>query len=415
MIKPAETDGSFLSNKFSFETSAKDKIINYLSENKEKQIETFQLQLICQYCENITIKEKNNKITVSELGELSTIFSRHYDNLINEIPENQRDETRKLIEENMIIDGNRVPLPDKVIISKHKISKELLQKLVNSRLLRSEPNTTGGYSYEISHDTLIEPISSAYKIRREKEEKEKAIFEQQEKLRIAQEKAEKDRMEREKERKRQRKIIAVVVIAAIISMFFGIFGIVNMKKAQKSKTEAEQTLQQLKTEQNLREFEKQKRDSLNYKVYLNKGINQKEKGEYKEAIQSFNFALKFDSTKLISKLIHQCKFKVGLENKFYNLLKTGQNFEQKGESFYTQAMIKYKQAVTLNYNNQLVSNEILRLQGKIDAFVQKAKLKARYLIGIDNKNAKKIWILPALTMKPNDKELKKLYNETNKQ
>ena len=235
MVKPAETDGDFLSNKFSFEKFAKDKIINYLSENKEKQIETFQLQLICQYCENITIKESKSKITVSELGELSTVFSRHYDNLINEIPENQRNETRKLIEENMIIDGNRVPLPDKVIISKHKISKELLQKLVNSRLLRSEPNTTGGYSYEISHDTLIEPISSAYKIRKEKEEEQKAILEQQEKLRIAQEKAEKERIEREKERKRQRKIIAIVTLAAVVSILFGIFGFWQMNIAQQKK------------------------------------------------------------------------------------------------------------------------------------------------------------------------------------
>jgi len=234
MLKPANAEGDFLSNKFNYETTAKDKIINYLSENKEKQIETFQLQLICQYCENIIIKEggkTDNIVSNSELGELNTIFSRHYDNLISEIPEKQRGTTRKLIEENMIIDGNRVPLPDKVIISKHKMSKELLQKLVNSRLLRSEPNTTGGYSYEISHDTLIEPISSAYKIRFKKENEEKELRIRNEELRIANQKAEKERIEREKERKRQRNIITIVGVAAVVSILFGIFGFWQMQKA----------------------------------------------------------------------------------------------------------------------------------------------------------------------------------------
>ena len=241
MLSPAKTDGNFVSQKIDFAPETQTKIINYLSENKSKQIETFQLQLICQYCENLIITNKQSSelsknselsIEVEELGELSTIFSRHYDNLINEIPETQQLTTRKLIEENMIIDGNRVPLPDKVIISKHKIDKELLQKLVNSRLLRSEPNTTGGYSYEISHDTLVEPISAAYKIRSEKEKKEEELRVKNEELRIEREKEKEElrvkneklrieRIENEKKRKQQRTIIIIVSVAAVVSIVTG--------------------------------------------------------------------------------------------------------------------------------------------------------------------------------------------------
>jgi energy-coupling factor transporter ATP-binding protein EcfA2 len=303
MLKPANAEGEFVSRKFNYENETRDKIINYLSKNRKKQIETFQLQLICQYCEKIVIdkNEDDIKITPDKLGELSTIFSRHYDNLINEIPEEQRLSIRILIEENMIIDGNRVPLPDKVIISRHKISKELLQKLVNSRLLRSEPNTTDGYSYEISHDTLIEPINTAYKIRREKEEEQKAILEQQEKQRIAHEKAEKERIEREKERKRQRTIIAVASIAAIVSIAFAIFGYVKMKEAQVEKEKAE-TQTEIAIKAGLRS------DSLNNEAQaaLKKFIkeeNERKKAEINSLLQKANSYMSFGEKKLAIKAL----------------------------------------------------------------------------------------------------------------
>jgi flagellar basal body-associated protein FliL len=228
LLNPANAEGNFISPIFIYENEVENKIINYLSSNQTKQIETFQLQLICQFCENIVIKnfDKNQnfgKVTINELGELSTIFTRHYDTLINEFTDkNQQLTVRRLIEENMIIDNNRVPLPDKVIISKHNISAELLQKLVNNRLLRSEPNTVGGYSYEISHDTLVEPITTSFKIRFEKEEKERKAKEDQEWINKLLE-----------ERKRQRKIIIIVSIAAVVSISLAIFGIVMWQKAEK--------------------------------------------------------------------------------------------------------------------------------------------------------------------------------------
>jgi len=239
---PAKAKGDFISPVFTYQNEVENMIINYLSTNQTKQIETFQLQLICQYCENIVLKNlhgiKGITISTTDLGELSTIFIRHYDTLIQEISDSAQQLTvRRLIEENMIIEGIRVPLPDKVIILKHSISYQLLQRLVNSRLLRCEPNTVGGYSYEISHDTLIEPITTSYKVRFEKEEKERKAKEEQERLSKFLE-----------ERRRQRKIIAIVSIAAIVSIILAIFGFYQNNIADKERQKVEMALQQVEKE-----------------------------------------------------------------------------------------------------------------------------------------------------------------------
>ncbi len=226
LIKPAHYQGGFVSPQFDYTAGAENKILDYLSDQGTKQIEAFQLQLVCQYCENIILKKAAAKaplhIEPTDLGDLSTIFTRHYDNIINQITGAQQQlAVRRLIEENMIIDGNRVPLPDKVIQSKHNISPALLKQLVDSRLLRREPNTVGGFSYEISHDTLVEPILKSYEVRRVREEDEERERQRQEELRKLRE-----------QRRRQRTIITIVSVAAVISLAFAVFGLWQMKVAQ---------------------------------------------------------------------------------------------------------------------------------------------------------------------------------------
>ncbi len=78
-----------------------------------------------------------------------------------------------LIEDKLIVGGNRVPLPKSVITHEHHIATTLLKTLVDKRLLRSEPNTRGGTSYELSHNTLVDPIQKAAEIRRQREEEER--------------------------------------------------------------------------------------------------------------------------------------------------------------------------------------------------------------------------------------------------
>ena len=63
-------------------------------------------------------------------------------------------------------DGNRVSLPEAVILSEKGIDKQLVIYLHDiHHLIRSEPNTTGGLSFELSHDTLVKPTITAKKER----------------------------------------------------------------------------------------------------------------------------------------------------------------------------------------------------------------------------------------------------------
>ena len=278
LLEPARAEGDFKSTQFSFSDEAKNKILGYLSANSEKSIEAFQLQLICQYCENLIINSNNEKTTIivsdlGDLGELSTIFNRHYENLISQIPDMWQLDVRLLVEEKLIVNNTRVPLPDIVITSGHENLIEILQNLVNSRLLRCEPNTTGGFSYELSHDTLVEPVLESAKKRWEKKEKEKLEND----LRFIREKTEKEKADLEKENKRQAEmldvkekaakrqklLIGVVSLIALLAIGFAFFGFYQMDKAKTSEKNVIKLNVVAENEKNKALKAKDQSDSLN--------------------------------------------------------------------------------------------------------------------------------------------------------
>ncbi len=244
IVKPAADEkGLYLSARFAYTKACIDQVLNYLTENDQKTIETFQLQTVCQFAENLAIENKlpyyeNEKSLVVELellGDLQNIFRTHYDKLIsNIVPDEKQLAARLLIENKLIIDGNRVSLPDVVVLKEKDIDKDLIIYLHDTHhLLRSEPNTTGGISYELSHDTLVAPILKAKKEREEKEEIARLENERMEESQREREKAAAEKGEREKEQKRQRKIIAIVSVAALLSICLAIFGFVMWQKAAK--------------------------------------------------------------------------------------------------------------------------------------------------------------------------------------
>jgi DNA/RNA endonuclease G (NUC1) len=339
MLLPAGIEGNFFSDIFHFHPSAEEKILSYLSKKGEKYIETFQLQLICQFCENLIIrKSAENTVDPEKLqdlciepddtGDLSTIFTRHYDFLLNEIQvEAERHAARRLIEENMIIDNNRVPLPDKVIHSKYNVGDELLQKLVDSRLIRCEPNTTGGFSYEISHDTLVEPIINSYKIRKEKEDREEETRRLQEELRVAREKT----AELISRKKRFIVIFSIILLFALtsfLSAYLAFTGrnqtrVLNAKLEKekeivtKEKNRADSSLilviqEKMRADSNLilMTQEKKRADSILmsvlgdeyyrenstvdfYSLFLNAGIEQFNLANYQKALSFFKSGLNY--------------------------------------------------------------------------------------------------------------------------
>jgi len=327
LLEPARADGDFKSTQFSFSDEAKNKILGYLSANSEKSIEAFQLQVVCQYCENLVIQSQNtlSEITLADLdtlGDLSTIFHQHYQSLLSEIDENHQRDVRIFIEERLIVAGNRVPLPDRVIDQEFHFPKPLLQKLIDNRLLRIEPNTTGGFSYELSHDTLVEPIMVSAKKRRAKEDKDKFEKDLQRTYRLQQERDQKEKDELEKENKRQAELldvkikaarrqkllISVVSLIALLAIGLAVFGFYQMKQAQTAtdnvrfeksrsdslKNEALKALGQF-------EAEKKVRETAQVNSLIQKANNLSAFDENELAVKFLKQALKIDSTNQLVK------------------------------------------------------------------------------------------------------------------
>jgi len=130
------------------------------------------------------------KIKKKDFGDIKFILIDFYLSTISSLPENEQLPTRIFIEEGLIFEKEkrRLRLFEKHIIENFKIKKETLEKLVNSRLIRTELNENGEYFYELSNDEFIEPIlfmwmdRIMYRIPTEEEARLEA--EEHEKLRI---------------------------------------------------------------------------------------------------------------------------------------------------------------------------------------------------------------------------------------
>ena len=217
--KPARMDGEFESPTFGFSASSLEKILDFLASENHNEVEGFQLQIICRNIEEQVVDFASNGNTDKRIevvkaskgsdysyeikdvdSDFGDILRRYYDNQIEKLgSEEVQMQARLLIEEQLIAEDRRVSVDQAVI--KDFASDELLNKLVDSRIIRREPNNLGGFSYEISHDTLLAPIMEARGERR--------IVEEQEQKRLDALEAEKKRQEElQREKEAQEKELA---------------------------------------------------------------------------------------------------------------------------------------------------------------------------------------------------------------
>ena len=186
---PAKIEGDFDSPAFGFEKTAIDKVVDFLASESNGQVEGFQLQIICRNIEENIIKfdeGKENKAARMSIKKLKAkkgepkysienveadfgdILRRYYDEQIATLAPKEQKQARELIEDQLIADDRRVSLDQAII--QNFVDEDLLVKLVDTRLIRREPNNLGGFSYEISHDTLLAPVMEARGERRKKEQ-----------------------------------------------------------------------------------------------------------------------------------------------------------------------------------------------------------------------------------------------------
>jgi len=176
VICPAQHTGEFQSPSFTYQPEALNKILDYLTQKGAKSIESFQLQILCKFIEeNIVIPRNATNVDKNDLGELETIYQNYYDDRLKILGTEAQRKARVFIEEGLIFEEEkrRTTLFEGQILNKFDISLSLLHSLVDTYLIRSELHSSGGYVYELSHDTLVAPILKAKSLRLESERQAK--------------------------------------------------------------------------------------------------------------------------------------------------------------------------------------------------------------------------------------------------
>ena len=160
--KPAQAEGDYRTPKFSFGEAFREEIIGELC-NDDCEIESSQLQIVCQYFENYVKKqpEGNGPIVIDKFDGTDTIkriISQFYRNQLATLNKPQDiGLARQVLEKELVIDHHRVGLAEGRMKKLLNNRTDIIEKLEEARLIRAE-ETHLGKTYELSHDTLIEPV-----------------------------------------------------------------------------------------------------------------------------------------------------------------------------------------------------------------------------------------------------------------
>ena len=306
IIKPARIiSEDFASPPFEYTEGGLSAIIKALtttsSEGKDitaTGIEAFQLQIVCEYIESLVKEGKVPDldgnglpdITEAQLPHMETLYSEYYYRKLQELDPSVKTaaqivlEDGLLAEDNVSGEGRRMSVDSRALIGQFRhlgLTDDLLLALEKTYLIRREVNTVGGFSFEISHDTLVAPIQKAKKDRKHIEEKALAAqkaAEREEQLTEAKRQADIER------NRRIRSNIALLV--AVLGLLFAAWQYFNAERAKKEaltqKDFAEKSKNEADLAKNVAIGERIKADSLG-KVAV---------AEADKALQNFKLAEK---------------------------------------------------------------------------------------------------------------------------
>lgn len=167
--KPAQAEGSYRTPKFRFAPAIREKIITDLS-NDDCEIESSQLQIVCNHFERYVLEnyadkqlENSDEIVIDKLDDSHTIkriLYRFYRNQLRTLGGPEDIElARQVLEKELVINHHRVGLAEVRMKELMEGRTDLIEKLEEARLIRAE-ETHLGKTYELSHDTLIEPVEN---------------------------------------------------------------------------------------------------------------------------------------------------------------------------------------------------------------------------------------------------------------
>jgi WD40 repeat protein/TPR repeat protein len=181
ICEPARVlDEQLRTPRFDYAPAAVESILDFLGKRRQQETfdnaaeaEPFQLQLICQHAESIARARQPQgetaaaaaPITYEDLGGDAGIYRMlkgFFDSQIAALADTYgKGKLYRLCEEGLISpQGRRLSLEEREIERRFHVPREALQLLVSRRLFRAEPRV-GSFYYELSHDTLVEPVLSS--------------------------------------------------------------------------------------------------------------------------------------------------------------------------------------------------------------------------------------------------------------
>ncbi len=217
-----------------------------LTETRHLQkIEATQLQIILAEVEKRAQTNGLRMVQVAHLGDLGIIIEQYYSNQILQLDPAEQLPARRFIEEGLVFEEEerRLSIYEGQIFKTYKIQPDTLRKLVDAHLLRAEPSLSGGYTYELSHDTLVAPVLKAKRIRVEEERRE----EESRLTRMREEELEEARAEALQEKKRRQRatmLTRAAIICLVATFGASVFAGKKAQVAEKATRQAESALRQ---------------------------------------------------------------------------------------------------------------------------------------------------------------------------
>ncbi len=239
---------------FLYDPAAIEEILDFLQHEKEddddkgdktrsrQKIEATQLQIICSELERRRQRLNLDVIQPDHLGDLGVIIEEYYSSQIAALPPEEQLPTRKLIEEGLVFEEEerRLSLFEGQILKTYQIKPATLRQLVDAHLLRAEPSLSGGYTYELSHDTLVAPVLKAKRLRLEDERR----IEEARLARLKEEELAAANAKYKREKRRRQRAAALAWgagMAAVLAIGAAFYGWRQTNEANEAKAKAEQS------------------------------------------------------------------------------------------------------------------------------------------------------------------------------
>jgi hypothetical protein len=284
---PVTMTRRFASEPFGYTEEALREIIGTLTKNRE--VESFQLQAVCQALEEKMLEGQRNKFNFSDLlprnekglplinpdfyGKtegIARILEESYLRRLDSLGDAGWRKAAALLLEDALVNenGRRRSVDVADLLARPGVTQDLLDALERQRLVRKEPRLDSFY-YEISHDTLLAPIVKSRRAREAEEEKARAAAELAEQKRQA------------VEARRRLLVVRGLLVAAVVALFAAVWLGIRARNSEREAIE-----QKNLSEQNLRELQREKAQGL-----LRDGDSFLQNGEPAYALDKYEKAL----------------------------------------------------------------------------------------------------------------------------